>query len=192
MGDHVDGCRLADTQGVSGRAAVCACVRPAYLVENIGSVINAIIIVTVINSILKTITIIIPIIFILFIVTTITTAALLTTPMSRVGKLARTLPCPSLRQASSAAGLLSAWQVRETVSLPSTRGPGEEEDTVTLGGTGGEEVRPCCASVASTVYYIVQYSVRCSTLCSTAQCSQGVMEGCLGVWVAAITHTPWP
>ena len=106
------------------------------------SAINAIFNITGINSVLISIIIIIAVFFILVTVAT-TTAALLTTPISRVGKLARTRPCPSLLQASSAGGLLSAWQVRETVSLPSSSGPGDEEDTVTLGGTGGEAVRPC-------------------------------------------------
>ena len=67
---------------------------------------NAIFIITGINSVLTTT--INPVIFILVTVAT-TTLELLTTPMSRVGKFARTRPCPSLLQASSAGGLLSAW-----------------------------------------------------------------------------------
>ena len=133
VGDHVYRCWLADTQGVGGRAAVGACVCPAYL----GGGHQCDQCYLHFYSILKPNTIIIHIIL------STTTAALLTTPISRVGKLARTRPCPSLLQASSAGGLLSAWQVRETVSLPSSSGPGDEEDTVTLGGTGGEAVRPC-------------------------------------------------
>ena len=62
-------------------------------------------------------------------------SVLLTTPMSRVGKLPSTLPPPSFLQANSASGLALEAHVSVTLSIPSTTGPPAEEDTVTFGGT---------------------------------------------------------
>ena len=67
-------------------------------------------------------------------------SVLLTTPMSRVGKLPSTLPPPSFLQASSASGLALEAHVSVTLSMPSTTGPPAEEDTVTFGGTANLKV----------------------------------------------------
>ena len=67
-------------------------------------------------------------------------SVLLTTPMSKVGKLPNTLPTPSFLQASSASGLALAAQVRVTLSMPSTTGPPADEETVTFGGTASSFV----------------------------------------------------
>ena len=67
-------------------------------------------------------------------------SVLLTTPMSRVGKLPSTLPPPSFLQASSASGLALEAHVSVTLSIPSTTGPPAEEDTVTFGGTANLKV----------------------------------------------------